>query len=43
MFSLLICRVKNINELPTLILNIGGNEYKIEKEFYLQRCVQDPK
>ena len=41
-FSLLICKVVDIDSLPTINVNIQGKEFKIEKEYYLQNCHKNP-
>ena len=38
MFSLLLCVIKDFDLLPSLTFNIQGDQYVIEKEFYLKSC-----
>ncbi len=37
-FSLLKCRVRNFNNLPTLIIDIQGDDYPVEKDAYISKC-----
>lgn len=41
-FSLLVCKVLDFDLLPNISITIGNSTYDIEKEFYLQRCTQNP-
>jgi hypothetical protein len=38
-FSLLRCRVRNFFNLPTIIIVIEGDEYPVEKDSYISRCI----
>jgi hypothetical protein len=37
-FSLLRCRVRNFDLLPTLSIYVKGDRYDIDKDVYFQRC-----
>ena len=41
-FSLLICKVVDFKQLPNITITIGEKQYTIQKEFYLQKCAQNP-
>jgi pepsin A len=39
-FSLLRCKVGNYDELPVLKIFIGQEEYVLDKDVYMQRCIK---
>jgi len=41
MFSLLRCRVKDFETLPTLNIHINKQKFTVDKDAYTQRCVQE--
>jgi hypothetical protein len=40
MFSLLRCKVKDHESLPTFIIHIKGEKYEIDHNVYMQRCIK---
>ncbi len=42
MFSLLRCKVKDHDKLPSFNIHIGNEVYEIDHNVYMQRCIAKP-